>query len=176
MHGVEVLRRRPLGSYARQPCASSGLLPYAPQCRLYLPVSRVEDDDAAVAVAVGDVHFVRCRVLEDLGGPPEVLRVVAAVVHALLADLQQELPGLVELQDLRVGVAVAANPDVALVIDRDAVVALRPFVALCPGRPSGRRGCLPDRTPGPAAPAVQQTPIGGVKSAALKLSSTVCGR
>ena len=42
----------------------------------------------------------------------------------------QELAVLRELQDLRVLAAVAADPDVALVVDRDAVVRLRPLVAL----------------------------------------------
>ena len=48
--------------------------------------------------------------------------VVAAGVLARMADLQQELALLRELQDLRVPRIVAANPDVALVVDRDAVV------------------------------------------------------
>src|SRR6185436_5376849 len=50
--------------------------------------------------------------------------------RALLSDLQQELAVLGELQDVGVGAAVAANPDVALVVDEDAVVAVGPFIAL----------------------------------------------
>jgi hypothetical protein len=49
---------------------------------------------------------------------------------AFLADLQQELAVLRELQDVRVGAAVAANPDVALVVDEDAMVGIRPLVSL----------------------------------------------
>src|SRR5262249_6303757 len=46
------------------------------------------------------------------------------------ADLQQELAVLGELQEVGVLVAVAADPDVALIVDVDAVVRLRPLVAL----------------------------------------------
>ena len=48
----------------------------------------------------------------------------------LPADLHEELAVLRELQDVRVGAAVAADPDVALVVDGDAVVRLGPLVAL----------------------------------------------
>ena len=62
----------------------------------------VEHDDAAVAVAVADVHLVGRDVFPDLRRLPEILDVVAAVVDAVLADLEQELAVAVELQDLRV--------------------------------------------------------------------------
>jgi hypothetical protein len=62
-------------------------------------------------------------------GGAQVLRVVAALAFALMADLQQELALPRELQDVRVLVAARAQPDVVLVVDVDAVLELRPFVA-----------------------------------------------
>src|SRR5205085_2301574 len=63
-------------------------------------------------------------------------RVVAALVLALMARLHDELAILGEFQDLRVLGAVAAEPDVALVVDGHAVHRLRPLVALT-GRAPG---------------------------------------
>src|SRR5262249_43157304 len=51
-------------------------------------------------------------------------------VLAVTADLHQELALLGELQDLRIALAVAADPDVALVVHVDAVIGFRPLVAL----------------------------------------------
>ncbi len=50
-------------------------------------------------------------------------------MRALLADLQEKFPLLVELQDLSIRVSIPANPDISFVIDGDAVVALRPLVS-----------------------------------------------
>src|SRR5262245_32863589 len=88
----------------------------------------VEDDDAAIAVSVANVDLVGRDVFPDLGWLPQVLDVVAAVVDAVLADLQQELAGAVELQDLRVLLTIPREPHVATTIDGDAVVAVRPVV------------------------------------------------
>src|SRR5262245_43176341 len=49
--------------------------------------------------------------------------VVAVGLHAAFADLQQKLAVLGEFQDLPVAVAVARQPDIILVVDRDAVLA-----------------------------------------------------
>ena len=97
---------------------------------LHLAGVGVDHRDALVEVAVGDVGLVGLRVDPDLGDAAEVLEVVAAGVLAEPADLHQELAVLGELQDVRVLRAVAADPDVALVVDVDAVVRLRPLVAL----------------------------------------------
>ena len=100
-----------------------------------------------VQVAVGDVRLVGRGVDEDLGDAAEVLQVVAvglpgrlAVVPRRpprpgLAELHEELAVLGELQNLRVVTAVAADPDVPLVVDRDAVVRLGPLVALAGAAP-----------------------------------------
>ena len=87
-------------------------------------------DDALVAVAVGDVRLVGLRVDEDLRDAAEVLGVVAAAALALAARTASGTCRPRELQDVRVLVAVAADPDVVLVVDRDAVVRRRPLVAL----------------------------------------------
>ena len=78
---------------------SSGLFPYAPQWRLYLPRLRVEYDDAVIAVAVGDVQLIGLGVDKHFGRSLEVFDIVAAFALAGVADLHQELPALRELED-----------------------------------------------------------------------------
>src|SRR5215813_5851397 len=90
----------------------------------------VNHGHAFVEVAVGDVGLVGLRVNEDFGDSTESLRVVAAAVLALMAELREELAVLSELQDVGVVRAVAADPDIAFVIYGDPVVRLRPFVSL----------------------------------------------
>src|SRR6266508_3151402 len=90
----------------------------------------VNHGHAFVEVAIGDVGFVGLRVNEDFGHSPEILRIVAAAVLALMTELREELAVLSELQDVGVVRAVAADPDIAFVIYGDPVVRLRPFVAL----------------------------------------------
>ena len=111
--------------------------------------------DALVAVAVGEVRLVRLRVDEDLRDAAEVLDVdcCPAGLRLRLAELRDELAVLRELEDVRVGADVAADPDVALVIDRDAVIRVRPVVALARPAPVPQQIALPDRTRGRAAPA-----------------------
>ena len=46
-----------------------------------------------------------------------------------MSDLQQELPVVRELEDVPIAGTAAADPDVALGIDGDAVLGVRPFVA-----------------------------------------------
>src|SRR5918995_457799 len=96
---------------------------------------RIDDDDPAVAVAVGNVGFVGQRFDEDLRRSPEVLLVVAALLLARPADLENELAGGRELEDMAVLVVVAANPDMTLVIDAEAMFAQRPVVALTGSAP-----------------------------------------
>ena len=136
---------------------SSGLWPYAPQCRLYFAGLRIEHDHAMVAVAIGDVKFIGpCRQTSWRG--LEIFDVVAAFALAGLADLHQEFSVLRELQDhvvvewpaagLRLiqggglrwrrdcgPAAIAADPDVAFVVDGDSVIGGRPIVALARSAP-----------------------------------------
>ena len=107
-------------------------------------------------IAVGDVGLVGLRVDADLGDAAEVLGSLLPAFVAELADLQQELAVLGELQDVRVLLAVAADPDVALVVDVDAVVRLRPLVALARAAPGATR-----------LPAGSNTSTGGAARAAL---------
>jgi hypothetical protein len=96
---------------------------------LVLAGGDVEHDHSTIAVAVADVHLIRRDVLPDLRRLPEVVDVVAAVVDAMLAELEDEFSSVVEFQDLRVLRTVAGQPHVALMIDGDAMIAVRPVVA-----------------------------------------------
>src|SRR5262249_38903500 len=60
----------------------------------------------------------------------DVLRVLVALALALAADLHHELAVAGELHQMMVGAAVAAEPDEALGIGVDAVLGLRPVIAL----------------------------------------------
>jgi hypothetical protein len=95
-----------------------------------LPALHIEHDHAPVAVSVRDVHLGGRSVFPHLRGLPEILDIVAAVVDAVLAQLEEKQSGAAELQNLRVFLAVACQPDVPLAVDRDAVIAVGPVVAL----------------------------------------------
>ena len=108
---------------------------------LDLAAVEVDNGDALVQVTVGDVAFVGLRIDEDLRDAAEVVHVEAVravdrlvggrrrvLARAGLAVLRHELAVARELQDVRVGLAVAADPHEALVIDDDAVVALGPRI------------------------------------------------
>ena len=97
---------------------------------------RIDDDDAPIAVSVRDVGFIRPGIDEHVRRPPEVLLVVAATLLPRPANLKNELAGRRELQDLAVLVVVAADPDVALVVDAEAVFPKRPVITLA--RPAPR--------------------------------------
>ena len=90
----------------------------------------VEHDHAPVAVAVGDEELVRRRVHERIGRALHIRRVRVSLARALLAELHQEPPLLVELHQVMIGRTVAADPDVAARIDIDAVLDLGPIEAL----------------------------------------------
>ena len=59
----------------------------------------------------------------------------AFAARALLADLQQELAVFGEFQDVGVGGAIAADPDIALVVDENPVVGVRPLVPFAGSAP-----------------------------------------
>src|ERR1700752_4938045 len=95
----------------------------------------IEDDDAPVAVPVGNEQFVGRRVDSHVGGLTEIRRVVAAGAAPTTADLQEKLALAVELEDLvltRSGCASPGDPDVVLMIDEDPVLVVgeRPFVTV----------------------------------------------
>ena len=100
----------------------------------------VEDGDATVAVAIRDEQLVGGRVHLDIGRAVHVTRVGVPLAFARSADLQHELAVLRELQNLIVGhwtqvldavgrAVVAGDPNEALMVDKDAMLALDPLVA-----------------------------------------------
>ena len=151
VHRIAELRGRRRRRIVRAEVGVVRLVAVGAPVALHLAGVGIEHGDALVVVAVGDIGLVGLRIDPDLGHAAEILQVVAAAVLAELADLQQELAVLGELEDVRVLLAVAADPDIAFVVDMDAVVGLRPLVALARDRPRTAPDCRPDRTPGPAA-------------------------
>src|SRR5712692_1900944 len=125
---AELLRRRRLWIVVAE-LGVVRLVAVGAPVALHLAGIGVEHRHALVGVAVRDVGLVGLRIDPDLGDPAEVLEIVAAGVLAEPADLQQELAVLGELEDVRILLAVAADPNVAFVVDVDAVIGLRPFIA-----------------------------------------------
>ena len=148
MHGIpELLRGRRLGLVGTEVRVVRLVAVRAP-VPFQLAGVGVDDRDALVQVAVGEIRLVGRGVDEDLRDAAErhlivaaadvgrlPLRVVRTLARSRLPDLQQELALLRELEHLRVLIAVAADPDVALVVDRDAVIRGRPLVAFTRSAP-----------------------------------------
>ena len=103
----------------------------------------VEHDDAAVAVAVGDVDLVVRRIHPDARRSAEQVRVGAAAGLLVLAERHQVLAVARELH--HAVAVVAADPDEVVVIDEDAVRLARPVGEV--GHTS------PGPSPAPACPA-----------------------
>src|SRR6185503_4925788 len=89
----------------------------------------IDHRDAAIAVAIGDEHFVGRSVEERLGDLEEMILREAVARDALPANLHHELAVLRELQDVAVHRAVAADPDVAAAVHVESVIAVRPLIA-----------------------------------------------
>ena len=90
----------------------------------------IEDDDAAITVAIGDEYLVGLRMDEDRGWPTQVRGVVAVLALVPLANLHEELAAARELEGMAVAFAVTRDPDVAVRIDRDAMFGRGPFVSV----------------------------------------------
>jgi len=127
MHGVEL--RRP-GTFEGAGVRSGVVRPFSVGSPVALVSSgvRVIDDYAAVPVAIRNKHFVGFRIHGDARRPVQVLSIVAASGFAVVANLKEEFSILSEFQDIGVFGAVAGDPDVVLVIDKDAVFGVWPFV------------------------------------------------
>ena len=139
MHGIgELLRGRRLGIVGRLLVVVRRLAVGAP-VPLVGAGGGVEHDDAAVAVAVGDVDFVGVLVDRGLGGLAELRGVVGALARRDLADLHHELAVGGEFQDGVVVVGIAADPDEALLVDLDAVLAADPFIAFAGAAPGAQQ-------------------------------------
>jgi hypothetical protein len=134
VHRVE-LRRAGAFVHARERRAVVRLVPVRAPMPLVSAGVGIEHDHAPVAVAVGDEELVGGRVHGEAGGLVDVGSVVAAATRAMLADLEQELARRRELEQIGVLVAVAADPDVVLAVDVDAVLDVRPVVALAGSAP-----------------------------------------
>ena len=153
---AELLRGRAAWIVGTEVCIA-GLIAVSSPVALVFAGLGIEDDDAVIAVAIGDIELIGLRIDESLRGQPDIIDVVAAFAVTGLADLQQEFSVLRELEDLVVSeaihlvaglglfilaidcaatalgsTAVATQPHVAFVVDRDAVRRLRPIVA-CSG-------------------------------------------
>jgi hypothetical protein len=99
-----------------------------------------------IAVAVRHEQLVGRRIDLEVSGAVHVLGVGVALALIAVADLHDELAVLGELQQLVVGhrleilevvagTIIAAEPHEALVVDINAVLALRPFIALALAAP-----------------------------------------
>src|SRR5215472_1621282 len=139
MHGVpELLLRRPLRIIGR-------LLVVVRDVAIGTPMPlvgtgrRVEHDDAAIAIAVGDVDFVGLLVDRRLRGLAKLGRVVGALARRDLADLRHVFAVERELQDRVVVVGVAADPDKATLVDLDAVLASDPLIAFAGATPGAQQ-------------------------------------
>jgi hypothetical protein len=95
----------------------------------------VEHDDPMVDVTVGDIKLVGGGVDDDIGRGTEIFGVVAATALPRVTDLPQEPALAGKLKNVRVLVAAGAEPHVILLIHVDAVLELRPFIALCRSAP-----------------------------------------
>ena len=90
---------------------------------------RVEDDDAMVAVAVGNVGLFVALVDKDLRRLSEGELVGAARVGVSKSELFDELAFARELEQLAIVSAVTSDPHRAVGLNGDAVIAFGPFVA-----------------------------------------------
>ena len=90
----------------------------------------IEHNHAVIHVAVGDVHLVGRRIHDHIRGPADVLGVVAAAVLAFVPDLEEKLAVPRELQQLRILRPASRRPDIAFVVDVQAVLVVGPFVAV----------------------------------------------
>ena len=110
-------------------------------------------------------------------GRAEVLGVVAALVLAAMADLQEELPLGGELQDLVVAASrCRLSPHVVFVVDEDPVLGGRPFVAGAGSAERADEFAVGIEFENRRAPGMQHSACGGLRDAAFSPSAMVAGR
>ena len=112
-----------------QPAAASSAVAGSPHWRTKNAVL-VEDNDAEVAIPIGDVHLAVGRVDRNVGRAIQkgfariergsLKRAIRRIEDAFGADLQQQLTAVVGVL-LDDGVLITANPHVVLVVDEDSV-------------------------------------------------------
>src|SRR5438445_8622944 len=139
MHGVgELLRGRSIGIVGRL-LVITGRLAVGTPVPLVGAGRRIEHDDAAIAVAVGNEDFVGVLVDRGLGGLAELRGVTGALARRDLADLHHELAVGGEFQDRVVVVGIAADPHETFLIHFDAVLAADPLVAFAGTAPGAQQ-------------------------------------
>src|SRR5260370_1327409 len=90
----------------------------------------VEHDDAVIEVTIRHIEFV-CRLIDHhVGGPADARLIQTVGLLGRLADRHEEFAVVGELHDHAVVLAVAAEPDIAFVVDKHAVLVLWPVIAL----------------------------------------------
>ena len=89
----------------------------------------IEHGHAMVAVTIGGINFVGSLVVFERGNLAELAQIRTRGQRAALADFGDELAVGGELQHHHVGLAVAGQPNEALVVDEDAVFVGRPVIA-----------------------------------------------
>ena len=94
-----------------------------------------------VTVAVGDVNLIRLGIRHHVGGAAEPRLRRRAFAAVILADLLEEFSLWREFQDL-VAVVVAAEPDIAVAVDVNAVLVLHPRLARGGAAPGGEQIAL----------------------------------
>jgi hypothetical protein len=131
VHGVRELLRQLLIALVDRHLHVCGRLAIGAPMALVGAGRRVEHDHAVIAVTVGDIELVGCRVDDHVSRAAETGGVVAAGQLACAADLLRELAVARELQDLAVLVlGVAADPDEIVVVDEDPVLVGGPLITL----------------------------------------------
>src|SRR3974390_2368505 len=96
---------------------------------------RVEYDHAMIVISVGYIDFVGVGVDFCIGRTAKTADVGAVGLRSQLPDLQDKFAVARELQILSVIVSITADPDEAAWINADAVLILRPVVALAGAAP-----------------------------------------
>src|SRR4030088_1730782 len=139
MHGVcDLLRHRRRGIVRRLLVVVRRLAVGAPM-PLVGAGGGIEHDDAAVAVAIGDIDFVGVLVYSGFSGLAELRGVVAALARRDLADLHHEFAVDGEFQNRVVVIGIAADPNKTSFVDLDAVLAPDPFIAFAGSAPRAQQ-------------------------------------
>src|SRR3984893_18548962 len=91
---------------------------------------RVEYDDTVIEISIGYVDFVCFQIDFRICWTAKTSNVIGVCLLSRLADCHQKFPSSLELQILAITITVAANPNESRCIDSDAVLVLRPVIAL----------------------------------------------
>ena len=90
----------------------------------------IDNDDPFIAVTICDVDFIFKRVDKDLGNPAEVFIVEAAGTRSRAPYLFKKSSVAGELENVCIISAIAADPQVAMLVKCEAMVRFWPFISL----------------------------------------------